>query len=299
MVLQIVCWNTACKGGVRSSRDKGEPAVSVPVLSDMGVVCPVTGLHGKDGSVSIFKYHKNKMVGGYSSDYGTFTITSNPLEIRVSDSGQHDSLTYNRELNYSNIYTNADGYVTSMDFDGKEMRTGASGKTVESFKGNISAVYDVRGHIMVFNYDYNDRQGNQESGKVKYKWVGDNIETVVLDVFAEKHLRESHEILTFIYDTDSVRLNKGFYWEEMNPFFGMCDFVWYAGLFGKTTRNVPRSIIHERMGDGQDFREVSDIAAEYNAEGAMTSLAYNGVWHSSFDYRPVKDISERVAAMRK
>ncbi len=45
----------------------------------------------------------------------------------------------------------------------------------------------------------------------------------------------------------------------MNCFPGLYDFIWYAGLWGKTTRRIPQTVTYEKVGDGENRSETQSI----------------------------------------
>ena len=79
---------------------------------------------------------------------------------------------------------------------------------------------------------------------------------------------------------DSLKLNPGIYLQEMNCFPGLYDFIWYAGLWGKTTRHIPQTVTYEKVGDGENHKALQP-------EKKAAILSYGGVPRFSFDYFPV------------
>ena len=111
---------------------------------------------------------------------------------------------------------------------------------------------------------------------------------MVSDVSHTNNLYEKHEIYTFGYDMqDSLKLNPGIYLQEMNCFPGLYDFIWYAGLWGKTTRRIPQTVTYEKVGDGENRSETQSITFILRPEKNAAILSYGGVPRFSFDYFPV------------
>ena len=86
---------------------------------------------------------------------------------------------------------------------------------------------------------------------------------------------------------DSLKLNPGIYLQEMNCFPGLYDFIWYAGLWGKTTCRIPQTVTYEKVGDGENRSETQSITFILRPEKNAAILSYGGVPRFSFDYFPV------------
>ena len=73
----------ACRSNKKSHPLDGEVAVSVPCLRDMGIVRPIAGWSRGDSNMTRFKYRDGRIVGGYSTEYGTFIVETQPLAFQV------------------------------------------------------------------------------------------------------------------------------------------------------------------------------------------------------------------------
>lgn len=83
LVAYMACGCVACRSNKKSHPLEGEAAVSVPCLRDMGIVRPIAGWSREDSDMTRFKYRDGRMVGGYSTEYGTFIVETHPLAFRV------------------------------------------------------------------------------------------------------------------------------------------------------------------------------------------------------------------------
>ena len=83
LVAYMACGCVACRSNKKSHPLEGEYAVSVPCLRDMGIVRPISGWSREDSVMTRFKYRDGRMVGGYSTEYGTFIVETHPLAFRV------------------------------------------------------------------------------------------------------------------------------------------------------------------------------------------------------------------------
>lgn len=73
LVTYMACGCVACRSNKKSHPLEGEVAVSVPCLRDMGIVRPIAGWSRGDSNMTRFKYRDGRIVGGYSTEYGTYS----------------------------------------------------------------------------------------------------------------------------------------------------------------------------------------------------------------------------------
>lgn len=232
LVAYMACGCVACRSNKKSHPLEGEAAVSVPCLRDMGIVRPIAGWSREDSDMTRFKYRDGRMVGGYSTEYGTFIVETHPLAFRVFKEKKSVATGRVREVCFKPVRVAPEGHVVYMEFNGMEQEAANGGKA-RPFRGEVSASYDSEEHITEMNYHRENSSGCRETGVARYTWKDGNLETVVSDVSHTNNLYERHEIYTFGYDMqDSLKLNPGIYLQEMNCFPGLYDFIWYAGLWG-------------------------------------------------------------------
>ena len=253
----------------------------------MGIVRPIAGWSREDSDMTRFKYRDGRMVGGYSTEYGTFIVETHPLAFRVFKEKKSVATGRVREVCFKPVRVAPEGHVVYMEFNGMEQEAANGGKA-RPFRGEVSASYDSEGHITEMNYHRENSSGCRETGVARYTWKDGNLETVVSDVSHTNNLYERHEIYTFGYDMqDSLKLNPGIYLQEMNCFPGLYDFIWYAGLWGKTTRHIPQTVTYEKVGDGENRSETQSLTFTLQPEKNAAILSYGGVPRFSFDYFPV------------
>lgn len=287
LVTYMACGCVACRSNKKSHPLEGEVAVSVPCLRDMGIVRPIAGWSRGDSNMTRFKYRDGRIVGGYSTEYGTFIVETHPLAFRVFTKKKSVATGRVREVCFKPVRVAPEGHVVYMEFNGMEQETANGGKA-RPFRGEVSASYDSEGHITEMNYHRENSSGYRETGVARYTWKDGNLETVVSDVSHTNNLYERHEIYTFGYDMqDSLKLNPSIYLQEMNCFPGLYDFIWYAGLWGKTTCRIPQTVTYEKVGDGENRSETQSITFILRPEKNAAILSYGGVPRFSFDYFPV------------
>ena len=287
LVTYMACGCVACRSNKKSHPLEGEVAVSVPCLRDMGIVRPIAGWSRGDSNMTRFKFRAGRIVGGYSTEYGTFIVETHPLAFRVFTKKKSVATGRVREVCFKPVRVAPEGHVVYMEFNGMEQETANGGKA-RPFRGEVSASYDSEGHITEMNYHRENSSGYRETGVALYTWKDGNLDTVVSDVYHTNNLYERHEIYTFGYDMqDSLKLNPGIYLQEMNCFPGLYDFIWYAGLWGKTTCRIPQTVTYEKVGDGENRSETQSITFILRPEKNAAILSYGGVPRFSFDYFPV------------
>ena len=268
LVAYMACGCVACRSNKKSHPLEGEAAVSVPCLRDMGIVRPIAGWSREDSDMTRFKYRDGRMVGGYSTEYGTFIVETHPLAFRVFKEKKSVATGRVREVCFKPVRVAPEGHVVYMEFNGMEQEAANGGKA-RPFRGEVSASYDSEGHITEMNYHRENSSGCRETGVARYTWKDGNLET-------------------FGYDMqDSLKLNPGIYLQEMNCFPGLYDFIWYAGLWGKTTRHIPQTVTYEKVGDGENRSETQSLTFTLQPEKNAAILSYGGVPRFSFDYFPV------------
>ena len=85
------------------------------------------------------------------------------------------------------------------------------------------------------------------------------------------------EIYEYTYAAPTENPNSGIYLYDM--WYATYDFMWYAGLFGKTTRNIPvgMTYTYTNMYDDGTTSEYSQdyvINTQYNDNGSVARIEY-------------------------
>ena len=255
-----------------------KPAATAPLLESVGMTHTVTKLKGAGGKISVFRYHGGRMAEGQSTDYGDFIIENFPLRISVSKQTHALPAPGREETRYANFYVNPGGYVTAMHFNGQKMRKEGGIPLTIFYSGRVDVSYNTREHVTAVRYDFDDSQGGGETGLTRYEWEGSRLTHVISDVARKGSFYEQHSLFTFHYAEATPSATAGndcIYLEEMNVCPYLHDFMWYAGLLGKTTRNIPTSVTHIYEMDGEEIEKYTyQIVPNYNDDNAITSLEY-------------------------
>ena len=244
----------------------GDQATTTPDVSqDLGIQFPVTSING---SWEVFNYTDGKLTSGtLSNPDGTFTISHNPLTIKVEmqygDSGDESSVE-----TYTNIKVNDKGFATSATYQSTDVYDGETEKT----NGQATMANAADGHITEKQVN-STGPGYTENYKISYTWNNGNL----LSVQVEDRYSDNEEsgVLTTIYKYTygEGQPNPGIYFDGM--WYMTYDFMWYAGLFGKTTKDIPTSVKYTEIEDGQGYYEYEKtLVPHYNENGSLASLEY-------------------------
>ena len=244
----------------------GDQATTTPDVSqDLGIQFPVTSING---SWEVFNYTDGKLTSGtLSNPDGTFTISHNPLAIKVEmqygGSGDESSVE-----TYTNIKVNDKGFATSATYQSTDVYDGETEKT----NGQATMAYDADGHITEKQVN-STGSGYTENYKITYTWNNGNL----LSVQVEDRYSDNEEsgVLTTIYKYTygEGQPNPGSYFDGM--WYMTYDVMWYTGLFGKPTKDIPTSVKYTEIEDGQVYYEYEKtLVPHYNENGSLASLEY-------------------------
>ena len=84
----------------------------------------------------------------------------------------------------------------------------------------------------------------------------------------------------FEYASDaSVNVNPGIFFGGMYDDDYLCDFMWYAALLGKTTKNIPTKITYKSVEkeNGEityEYSKSETVDVTYNSNGSVESITY-------------------------
>lgn len=269
--------------------DEEESTGVIPTTDKtLGILFPVTSITTEEG-ISTFEYQNNKMVQGISRYpyYGwrnfDFQIKENPLRINITlydDYGEYVNAT--ESVGFTNIKTNKYGFITEaqMKFISEE----------ETSSGKIEVNYNSKGYITKQKY-YEQFAGGYNLLTIDFSWNNDNLKQMSV-YWEEKNDYDDYteyqyesDIYTFEYSSNSSQNpNTGIYfWRGLYEDDVLYDFLWYSGLFGKTSKNIPISATdkfswkevvsgHERA--HEEGEECTDVETFYNQDGSISSIKY-------------------------
>lgn len=267
--------------------DDDEGGGSAPTAESAGIEHPVSTIsyYGTNYSLS---YANGKLTRFISSDSEyDIKITPNPLSI----SGTNDEDDYS----YRSLRTNAQGYLVS-------------GQIVDSYydedddetyvdRVSFSCAYNSDGRLTSFSYD---GRGDDDWWRGKYllTYDGGNLATITEEY--EEDGWEETKTHTFSYNNDlSANKNSGIYLhsELMDPDI----FLWYGGLLGKPSENLPTAIATSEYGS------TSRTSYSYtrDSEGRVTAVYENRNRLFSFGYSaaaltaPLLETGKPASAVQK
>lgn len=262
----------------------GTPANNAPNVSEsLGIQFPVTTISTPYGT-NKFNYSNGKLFSGITDDECKFTITENPLKINILYRDYDDEY---EELNITNIKTNTNGFATSVDFE--DIYNSGNENVVDH--GTYTFKYDSDGHIIEQVYKY-DADNYKSISTATYSWNNGNLTQI--HIYEESTEEEYKEIIdetyTYTYGDASQNPNPGIFFESMYDY--TYDFMWYAGLLGKFTKNIPTSstYVYSRTENGintYNSNEQNNIQVNYNPNGSVESITYTDTdygYSSTVDY---------------
>ena len=281
----LLCLSAACLVSCSSDDDEsgggGQVANEMPLVSNAGIKFPVTKItSSEDDEVDVlnaFTYKDGRMTSSFSSDYedGIFTYASNPLSVKIS---------YEDELVdiFKDIRVNGRGFITSC----------------EAIYDNFTVEYDSEDHIVSVKHTYKypgSGEEDEESGTITLTntWVDGNLVKQTVEEDDSEDWRHSY-VIEWTYD-ENLYPNPGIFDFTDGEFGLITDYILpkalhYAGLLGKTTKNIPASIKETWSEPDVYFRndECRINSVDYNSDSSVSriNLTWNGSYPSfiSFDY---------------
>lgn len=253
------------------NNDGGTNGTTTPPVSNAGILFPVTSI--SDGST--FNYVDGRMVGGVTSYDVPFTITSNPLSIK--EEAYYENGEFERTI-YSNIRVNSAGYITyaNVKYEDAEYNP-ETGLEPWSASGSVTITYDGEGHFTNAKSSMADSEGNEQS-EINIKWKDGNMMDVVERYsWSDEEEGEANEMNSVSFTYGQNRPNSGVFMDEVD----FCeDYLWYAGLLGKPSKNIPTSFVRYNKYDenSEGYTTTYAIDVEYNDNGSISSLIYNFVY---------------------
>ena len=238
-----------------------------PNLADLGIPFPVTSIGGDERAY--FQYTDGRLTSGYTDGDLNFTISQNPLVINASWAyGNDESFTET----YNNIQVNGSGFITSANYTATDIYRDET----YHYTATATAQYDADGHITEKKVNMRDEEST-DNWTITYTWSNGNLTRIVInEQYTETGYgtENSTETYEYTYDPDPAKnSNTGIYLYEM--WYNTYDFMWYAGLLGKTTRNMPTGMTRVYMEDGvETYRETYTFTTSYNSDNAVASLEY-------------------------
>lgn len=268
--------------------DEEESTGVIPTTDKtLGILFPVTSITTEEG-ISAFEYQNNKMVQGTSRYpyYGwrnfDFQIKENPLRIDITlydDYGE--SVNTTESVSFTNIKTNKYGFITEaqMKFKSEE----------ETISGKIEVSYNSKGYITKQKF-YEQFVSGYNLVTADFIWKNDNLKQVSV-YYEEKDNYDDYteyqyesDIYTLEYSSNpSQNPNTGIYfWRDLYEDDIFYDFLWYSGLFGKTSKNIPISATnkysHKLVNSNENTTVVNkedghiNIETFYNQNGSISSI---------------------------
>lgn len=241
---------------------------TVPSVSEAGITHPVSSIWYANGFLSQFNYSDGVLTGGYDAEYlgANVTINQSPLEIVAHEESNEGGYYELFEMRYYNIQTNSRGAITRTDASWKNAYGYGDEREEINLTGSLTGEYDAEGYLtkvvtrsemneygMVYTlenvFEFTWQDGNLMGEKIEYKMNGEISET---------------QVYTYTY-AENAPVNSGIF---MPDFVLDSDVIYYAGFWGKTTKNIPTSCSWtDEYGTHTEYYTV-----EMDGQGRITSL---------------------------
>lgn len=273
---------TACDNGDDDNGDEGNgsgtsvnggsgtSANSTPNVSEsLGIEHLVTSIRG--GENSTFHYSNGKMTDGVTDGNTNFVITENPLKINMSYISEYES----ENSNFTDIKTNSNGFITYLKGQIEEVYYDDTYNST----GEANLEYDGDGHLIKMT-TYATEDGYSYTTPTTFTWVNGNLTEMVNKYEESEYGMTFSETTTYTFeynDNTADNPNPGIFFEGMD--YELYDFMWYAGLLGKHTKNIPTKITRKSVEkeNGEityeySWSEIVDVT--YNPNGSVASITY-------------------------
>ena len=237
--------------------NEGNPPT--PPVTDAGQL--VTSIANDDG-VAKFNYDKNNvMTSGTDISCGQFTIETNPIVIKANDDGE--------VLTIDNVQTNGQGYITSADY---EYSWYEDNDTPERIPGKMTCEYNSNGNLTEIVMHDIYLSGYEQENTWNYTWEDGNLVSQKQGGRSKQNAESDwdewyYRTTEYMYDdwaTDNAGIYLGYMIEEV-----YMDFLFYAGYFGKPSRQIPGTVI-DNVGDTEE--EAFSLAVTTDEKGRITSV---------------------------
>lgn len=251
----------------------GKTADSAPTVDEsLGIKYPVTTIGESGWTLANFNYQNGKMVNGITDESSYFLIKENPLLINISYEGDYDE----ENINYTNIKTNSSGFITDLQYKIK----GTYDEDTYVINGSIKSYYTSDGYISKQVIAEKDEEADYLY-TASFLWDNGDLKRIAVNYEATEggYYDYENDVYELKYDRDkSENLNSGIYLYNLYEDDFTYDFMWYAGLFGKTTQHIPVSIAHKRSyqsnDDSSESEENIDVYVSYNSDASISSIEY-------------------------
>lgn len=265
----------------------GKHASSLQPVSKAGIKFPVTSVNNPYSSyqpvLHAFVYENGCMKKAYDGD-DEFEFLSDPLTVKASAIYYKNTTSeYSEYIEFKNIKVNKDGFITSCDAIYTEEDEGE----IYSEKLSVMLTYDDEGHLILSKYHYTWYDGSPETGTSVYTWENGNLIKMSAKSVLIEEGEEEREFLyeeEYTYD-ENLYPNPGiwnFYNEEG---IGICDVfpveMCYAGLLGKTTKNIPLTYKESQYFDDAYYNYTTN-SVSYNDDGSVQAINSSAVYNYNY-----------------
>ena len=226
---------SACKDDDEGGDGGGAGAVAqqMPLVANAGIQFPVTQ-YSERNDMETYTYADGRMTGAATSrEKSSYSITSNPLVL--TEQNFYSDTDY-RICTVRNIRVNENGFMTYAEISDYGINPY---EDEWSEGGSVTYSYDAEGHLVSESGTYTEGSSTF-NWTCTYTWENGNL--MNMDYRGEDEEEAYHDVYTFVYG-DGQWNNPGVYPVQMMDISIMeMPLVFYSGLMGRTTKNIPTSV---------------------------------------------------------
>ena len=264
---------SACSDDDDEGSGDGIAAQQPPKVTDVGIQFPVTQYSESSYDMETYTYADGRITGGYDNDGTRFSVSYTPLVLTETDDDGSSS------GSFRNIKVNSSGFMTYAEFSANGSDS-YDGNWYEN--GSITWTYDAEGHLIGERGNITESSDGPYSWTSTYTWENGNL--MMAEYRDDEYGEVYRYVCTFSYGNNQWN-NSGVFPTHMIEVSGFeMPILFYAGLMGRPTQNIPVSITTRNYtGDTETYSETYTTAAvNYNPDTSISSIVIS----SSYGYSP-------------
>ncbi|MBO5182714.1 MAG: DUF4595 domain-containing protein [Paraprevotella sp.] len=256
------------------NNDGGSTGTTTPPVADAGILFPVTSISDGKDVIYKFNYVDGRLVGGMCDYNLAFSIHYNPLRIQEDYNGEDGEYEH---VKINNIKVNASGFVTYADitYDGLEYEYDSETETDVEYRWHVTGTgtfgYDKDGHMTSTIFDLKDGE-DVDHTEINYTWSnGDLMKCSEHYTWNYSEDGDKGVFITTSFTYNLSRPNSGIFLPCVMDNFDE-GYLWYAGLLGKPSQNIPTSYVSGEGEEGNGYTYTRTIDVKYNPNGSIAEL---------------------------
>ena len=272
-VCLVACSNEDEEGGGLAGY--GKAANEMPPVANAGIEFPATTVYNRYSAgatervAAAFSYKNGRMTSALNYNDEIYIFSPNPLTVQKTSELFYGPV---ETEEYKNIRVNGSGFITSCTI----LFTEVDEDEVYTEQYDVTVAYDGEGNMVLEKYKYTDSDEEGGQGSTAYTWENGNLvklsNTETWNYGGEEETWRYEEEYTYEED---LYPNPGVYhfYDYQAVGLGGCfdEAFLYAGLLGKTTKNIPIAY-KESQYDDRDYYDYTTEDVNYNNDGSIRNI---------------------------